>query len=675
MSELRFVHCAIPTAALNGETDLPAWYKAARPPHFASELDEDDGLFLNYGGVWCCHPYRDQNQYGEELKDADHLWAILENEHLRAVFSPEGGGKLWSLLDKHTGKDLLFANPVDRPRNLALRNAWTSGGVEWNCGWLGHHPHTRDTMFAARVQDENGEPALRMYEYERVRNVTYQMDFSLPAGSRVLICRMRIVNPNEEPIPMYWWSNMAVPEIEGARVVIPAHATYTNINSTVIKVPIPVPDYSHVKVKMPDTAGAFDVTYPTNTPVSIDYFWTLDKTDRPFTCQLDREGYGLFQASTARLKGRKLFVWGQGPGGARWQEFLSGNGCPGRYVEIQAGLACSQYESLPMPPRTAWEWVEVYGAMHADPAKVHGDWDGAIAEVGARIDEIASSAWLEAKLNASRAAALTPAAELVTRGSAWGALENARRAAAGAEPVTPHLDFGAMGEEQAPWQALLADGELPAGDPATAPVSWQARPEWVELLLAASEKAPNWLVSCQLGGACLTAGNPAEGALWFRRSHSECPNAWALFGISCCALLEQDMDTAAEYALKAHEALPAHDALALHAITVLHRAGRYADLVALEAALTDASRAQPRVRMLTASACVRTGDLARAEAILWENGGLIVPDMQEGENFITGLWLDLEEAKAARDGIPFDRAAAEPPHIFDFRMFAPKKKV
>jgi hypothetical protein len=134
------------------------------------------------------------------------------------------------------------------------------------------------------------------------------------------------------------------------------------------------------------------------------------------------------------------------------------------------------------------------------------------------------------------------------------------------------------------------------------------------------------------------------------------------------------MDTAVDYALQAHAMLPEHNALAHHAITVLHRAERYEELLQLEATLTEAARTQPRVQMLTCYACVRTGALDRAEAILWANGGLIVPDMQEGENFITGLWMELEEAKAARDGIPFDRAEAEPPHIFDFRMFAPKKK-
>lgn len=53
------------------------------------------------------------------------------------------------------------------------------------------------------------------------------------------------------------------------------------------------------------------------------------------------------------------------------QRFLTDKA--GDYSEIQAGLARTQYECIPMPPCSAWEWVEGYGAMSADPAKVHGD--------------------------------------------------------------------------------------------------------------------------------------------------------------------------------------------------------------------------------------------------------------------------------------------------------------
>lgn len=674
MSTLKFVHGVIPGVELGGESDLPAWDKAAHLSSMASELDEDDGLYLNYGGVRCCHPYREQNQYTHELRPKDVLWAVLENDHLRAVFAPQEGGKLWSLFDKKAGKELLFANPVDKPCNLAIRNAWTSGGVEWNCGYCGHHPHTCDTMFTARLQDADGQPVLRMYEYERVRNVTYQMDFSLPEGSPVLYCRMRIVNPNSVVTPVYWWSNMAVPEIEGARVVIPAHATYTNFANTVVKLPIPVPSYENIKTAVPKTSYPFDVTYPMNSPVSIDYFWTLDKTDRPFTCQLDKNGYGMFQASTARLKGRKLFVWGQGPGGSRWQEFLSGNGCSGRYVEIQAGLACSQYESLPMPPHTAWEWMEIYGAMQADPARVHGDWDDAIAEVSARLDAIATPQQLQKKLEETHALALTRAeGELVTAGSGWGALENERRIAAGEEPTSPHLDFGTPGDEQAPWQQLLHTGRLPAGDPAQPPVSWMLQPEWEKLLQAVEEPDANWQVLDQLAGIRFAAGDMAAARALFERSNSKTANAWALYGLSCCDLYEEKRDGAVEYALQAHRMLPQHAMLAQHAVRMLHDDARWEALLQLEAQLSDAVRALPRVRLYTAFACVHTGDLARAEALLWQDGGLIVPDVREGETSVTGLWMALEEAKALRDGRPFDRDTARPPHIFDFRMFATKE--
>ena len=47
---------------------------------------------------------------------------------------------MWSLYDKVNQKELLYVNDVIRPSNLAVRNAWVSGGVEWNIGVIGHYP-------------------------------------------------------------------------------------------------------------------------------------------------------------------------------------------------------------------------------------------------------------------------------------------------------------------------------------------------------------------------------------------------------------------------------------------------------------------------------------------------------------------------------------------------------
>lgn len=117
---------------------------------------------------------------------------------------------------------------------------------------------------------------------------------------------------------------------------------------------------------------------------------------------IGENGYGFVQTSTSRLVGRKLFVWGQGAGGDRWKNYLTADDEDGKYVELQAGLAHSQYESLPMPPATTWEWMEAYGSIHADPEKIHGDWKDAQIETDRALSEILTEDALEAKLLATR---------------------------------------------------------------------------------------------------------------------------------------------------------------------------------------------------------------------------------------------------------------------------------
>ncbi|QMU71431.1 hypothetical protein [Streptacidiphilus sp. P02-A3a] len=87
------------------------------------------------------------------------------------------------------------------------------------------------------------------------------------------------------------------------------------------------------------------------------------------------------ERSTERLRGRKLFCWGTTTGGRHWQEWLPG---PDRaYLEIQAGLARTQLEHLPMPARSSWSWIGGYGLLAVDPQTVHGSWDQARAGAGA----------------------------------------------------------------------------------------------------------------------------------------------------------------------------------------------------------------------------------------------------------------------------------------------------
>ena len=322
-------------------------------------LGEYDEIYEGYGRLSSGFPYRMQNLYTRETEEVDEKIAILENDYIRATFLPELGGRLWELVDKKTGRNLLYTNDIIRFSNLAIRNAWFSGGVEWNIGMIGHTPFTASPIYVARLEDEEGNPILRMYETERVRGVTYQMDFMLRKDDRSLLCRMRIMNESDDVTPMYWWSNIAIPESEGGRIVVPADYAYSYQQDSNQKGSIQ-------KVHIPEVSG-IDVTHYENIPKQVDYFFEEEEAHRKFLCGIDGDGYGLMHVSTSRLRSRKMFSWGSNRGSENWQDYLTDNA--GRYIEVQAGLGKTQYGCIPMAPHTSWEWMESYG-MRSEERRV-----------------------------------------------------------------------------------------------------------------------------------------------------------------------------------------------------------------------------------------------------------------------------------------------------------------
>ncbi len=472
MTTLRLSTYSMPAADLGPDNPLPV-LRGERELHAlepGSNVPQAMVDSLTWGHPPNILPYTRQDGYSRERRPRDFRVAVLENEILRATFLLELGGRLWSLYHKPAGRELLSVNPVFQPANLAIRNAWFSGGVEWNIGIIGHSPFTCEPLFAGRVEGPDG-PVLRMWEWERVRQTPFQIDITLPDGSPVLLVRVRIVNPHDHDAPMYWWSNMAVPETPDTRVVAPAAEAFQFGYERLDVVPIP-------------QARGLDVTYPTHLKDACDFFFRLPDGQRRWITALDGAGRGLAQVSTDLLQGRKLFVWGMNPGGRRWQEFLS---APGQaYIEIQAGLPRTQMEYLRMPARTEWAWTEAYGLLEADPAAVHGaDWTAAQREVESQLERLIPRARLDAELVRGAALADVPPVELFQRGSGWGALERLRRAAAGEPPFCSAglvFDDASLTEAQAPWLALLRDRAMPAGDPGAAPHGFMVQAEWREML-------------------------------------------------------------------------------------------------------------------------------------------------------------------------------------------------
>lgn len=651
MSDIRIEDFTMPAASVGPRNPLPD-LKTVQYVHsgvtVGPHVTAAEKSRIGYGMVQSILPYQLQDGYDRRQIPRSFRAVTLENETLRATFLPEVGGRLWSLYHKGEGRELLHVNPVFQPCHLALRNAWFSGGVEWNVGIKGHNPYTCDPLHAEIVEYE-GLKALRMYEYERIRRCVYCIEACLPDGAPALYVKVRIENAAGEETPMYWWSNIAVDETANTRVIAPADEALECFYSG--------SSYYLDKVSMPLREGV-DRSYPARLNISTDFFYCVPEENKKWICAVEQDGKGLFEASTDNLWGKKVFQWGMTAGGRHWQEFLSRPGSA--YLEIQAGLARTQLEHIPMQAGEAWEFMEAYGMVSAGEGGRSPDWHAAQAAAEKGIFAILGQATPDKMLRDPRWQALsrtqgTP----VTLGSGWGALENRRRRANGQPPLSPVYAFSeaSLGEEQADWLRLLESGAFPQRPVQDAPRSFMADKAWLPLL----EKAQDWFGALQYGVALYAQGD-AEGAeRAFRRSFQLRENGWACRNIAQLEKLKRRYDEAEGWLQKAAALLPGERHIAGEYAALLNDCGRSQQFLSLYDALPQAVRKHPRLVLQKIIALCRTGCCQEARRML--EAGLTLPDIREGEASLAAVWEEIQAA-CEKQG-----AGRKPlPYALDFRM-------
>lgn len=677
MTQLIFQNLVIPGAVVGAENPLPFFRDPIEnmPVRALDSLPEDKRSCLGWQTGFRVLPYRMQDGYTRERSPMTFRSVVLENEYLRAVFLPEVGGRLYSLVWKPLNRELLHCNPVFQPANLAIRNAWFSGGIEWNVGQFGHTFSTCSPVFAARIRDAQGEPGLRLYEYERAKGLFWQVDFYLPDGLPFLLAYSRVVNPNDAETSMYWWTNIAVNEGKDVRVLAPAKdAIYLGVEEG---------EHAFGLTEMPGlpSLNGTDGTYALNSTFANEFFFQCEESPMPWEAALDGQGQGFVEASTPRLGYRKLFVWGSHAGGRHWQEFLSE---PGQaYLEIQGGLAPTQVHGLPMPGRTAWDWTQAFGFLQADPVKVHSsDWNAAWQEAGTALHARLDPAKLAGIEQSYRELAGQTPEEIFVRGSGWGALEAQRRKTArGLIPVPAGLDFptDTLTGEQRKWLALSESGALPRQDPLTLPGEWMVQPEWEALLEGSLQTAGgrSWNALLHLGVMRMERFDSSGAEAAWLESIELQPSAWAYRNLAVLALRRKDPERSREYYERAWELASRTEVppagLAVEYLSMLQETGQANRGMEVYSMLPASVRRAERVQILRGQFALALGDLQAVEEVL----GIEYAGVREGETVLSDLWFELQARRSAqKSGRILDEAlrrevrkACPPPGRIDFRSF------
>lgn len=602
-------------------------------------------------------PYTMQDEYDRLRRPGVMETICLENEHLRAVFYPDYGGRMASLFDKDNGRELLFDNPVFQPANLALRNAWFSGGIEWNYPVFGHSMQTCSPVFAGVVKTSRGD-ILRIYEFDRLFETVWQVDIWLPDAARELWVHVTLRNPNPRNLDIYWWTNIAVPLGEKTRVLSPAAYAIRHRGQSL------------EKVAYPFLAG-FDASYPYNYSDTASVFVRPERPlARPWQAYVDGNGYGLAHLSTPTLYGRKIFVWGNSPGGRHWMDFLALPG-KGDYVELQGGITATQVHTRPLAANSHLSWTECYLPLTMPAEDAHGcDFKQALNNIQ-RVHEVTipaghfaqTDAFLHSHVN-------TRVAELLHHGTVWGQLHEKIKG----KHLADGLDFGCpVRAEEQPWRELIQAGTFTEASLACHPLSWSVSDTWMEVVHSSMFRCgATWLHHLHLGVAALEKEDFAAAQAHFNSSRALKDSFEAQRNLALICDHEGDVEAALAHYRRAYALSNGHRHLAVEIVLFMKAHGFEREMHEFAGELPEHVRSHERIQLALAESALAGGRFAEVRRILNREFSTI----REGELSLSELWfaLHIKEAEACA-GHPLTAAEIAavkrenpPPPAIDFRM-------
>ena len=320
------------------------WEEDVNPKFWAMEGGAKGAATVRMPVVY---PYNMQDHLSRKLENVTYKAIFLENEYLKVTCLPEYGGRLHSVYDKTTGREMFHKNSVIKPGMIAMRGAFISGGVEWNAGPQVHTVTVLSPVDVISGTDDDGSAWIEVSNLEKSLRTRWTVRVTLHPGKAYLDEQISISNPAEAMNPYYFWNCTAFPQLPGTRFIYPMSLGTDHYGREFFKWPVnDGKDLSWTK-NYEDAASIFAVNCP------YDFFGAYD-------VDLDR---GIVQvADHNEHSGKKAWTWGQGEYGRICQKNLTD--ADGNYIEVQSGPLPTQSDYGNLAPEAAVSWKEYWFPVH-----------------------------------------------------------------------------------------------------------------------------------------------------------------------------------------------------------------------------------------------------------------------------------------------------------------------
>ncbi|HRI20582.1 MAG TPA: DUF5107 domain-containing protein, partial [Panacibacter sp.] len=332
---------------------------------------QKNATIKEYKKVFTTYPFSDPNAIvdpsskiypyfrydGFTDKPVQKEWKVveLENDYLKIMILPEVGGKIWSAIEKSTGKSFVYANSVIKFRDVAMRGPWTSGGIEANYGIIGHTPNCATPVDYTTFAKPDGSVSCVIGVLDLLTQTNWRMEINLPKDKAYITTTSSWYNGTALEQPYYSWMNTGIKAKGNLEFIYPG-THYLGHEG----------EYSDWPI---NKENGKDISfYENNDFGGYKSYHVFGKYTDFFGAYYHDDEFGMGRYSTHDDKaGKKIWIWGLSQQGMIWDHLLTDT--DGQYVEIQSGRLFNQsaegstltpFKHKSFAPRTTDSWTEYW---------------------------------------------------------------------------------------------------------------------------------------------------------------------------------------------------------------------------------------------------------------------------------------------------------------------------
>lgn len=276
----------------------------------------------------------------------------LENDYIRLGVLPEIGGKVWEASEKSQKYPFIFTTHVIKFRDISLRGAWTTGGLEFNFGDIGHATTCATPVDYYTKTNPDGSVSCFIGATEWASRTTWRVEIRLAPDKAYFTTRSWWYNNTPVEQEFYHWINAGF-KAEGDLEFVFSGTHYIGHGGENNKWSL-------------DSVGRNISFYENNNFGSYKSYHIIGRPSDLYGgfWHNDNMGFGRYSPYHEKL-GKKIWILGLSQEGTRWENLLGDN--DGLNVELQSGRLFNQasrgseftpFKHVGFAPYTADTWSD-----------------------------------------------------------------------------------------------------------------------------------------------------------------------------------------------------------------------------------------------------------------------------------------------------------------------------